>query len=325
MERRIDIHGYIQNRFFRYAIVLLSRMITSELPDLESLRCFAAAGVRPSFRVAAASVGLSPAAFGARIKQLEEQVGSSLFHRTTRRLALTAAGQRFLVAAKRLLDDASVSLRVARDETVRVPWDLTVGTRFELGLSWIVPSLDRLSKERPERTIHLVFGDTPDLLTRVRGGGADCVVTSARLIMADIAYELLHHERYVFVGSAALLKRRTFQRPEHSRLHTLLDISADLPLFQYFVDAAPRDVWGFARTQYLGTIAAIRHRVLDAGGVAVLPRYFVQADLKVKRLVQLFPRTQLRSDDFRLIWRAGHRRESELRLLAEELRSIPLR
>jgi hypothetical protein len=59
--------------------------------DLESLRCFVHAAAELSFRVAAKACALSPAAFGDRIRRLEEDLGAPLFERTTRKVTLTAA------------------------------------------------------------------------------------------------------------------------------------------------------------------------------------------------------------------------------------------
>jgi DNA-binding transcriptional LysR family regulator len=84
-------------------------------------------------------------------------------------------------------------------------------------------------------------------------------------------------------------------------------------------------VWSFAQHEYLGTIAAIRLRVLQGAGVAVLPRYFVARDLRARRMVQVLPKLKLQRDAFRLVWRAGHSRENEIRQLATELARIPLR
>src|SRR5690606_19227148 len=115
--------------------------------------------------------------------------------------------------------------------------------------------------------------------------------------------------------------------PDDARELTLVDVTADLPLFRYFLDALPGgEPWPFARVEYMGGIAAIRRRVLDGGGrVAVLPTYFLGGELRTRRLVRLMPRVKLRPDVFRLIWRAGHPRAGELLALAAELRAIPLR
>lgn len=295
------------------------------LPDLESLRCFDAAATHLSFRIAARAVALSPAAFGDRIKRLEEQLAAPLFVRTTRRVALTPAGHRLVAQARRVLDEASKCRPVALDDAAAIPYELTIGTRFELGLSWLVPSLRTLQARRPERTLHLVFGDSADLVARARDAVLDAVITSSRLTATGLAYERLHAESYVFIGSAQLVRKAPLARAEHAAEHSLIDVSPELPLFRYFLDAQRATTWRFARHEYLGTIGAIRLRVLQGAGVAVLPRYFVADDLRAKRLVRLAPRTPLQEDAFRLVWRAHHPREQELRRLASELSAIPLR
>ena len=60
-------------------------ILDDDVADLESLRCFERAAVVLNFRLAASAVGLSPAAFGDRIRRLEDQVGERLFARTPAR------------------------------------------------------------------------------------------------------------------------------------------------------------------------------------------------------------------------------------------------
>src|SRR5262245_32409633 len=120
------------------------------LPELESLHCFVRAATSPSFRVAAKSVALSPAAFGDRIRRLEEGLGARLFQRTTRRVGLTAEGARLLPQARRCLEEAERCHAVVGSEG-GPPFDIVIGTRFELGMSWLVPALGQLERARPVR------------------------------------------------------------------------------------------------------------------------------------------------------------------------------
>jgi len=294
------------------------------LPDLESLRCFEAAAKLLHFRLAAAAVALSPTAFSDRIRRLEEQLGAPLFERSTRRVLLTAAGQRLLPHARRLLEEAKRCSEIALDDR-KPPFELTVGTRFELGLSWLVPALEPLRQHRPERTLHLRFGDSPDLIAALRQGSVDCAVSSARFMSGRLTFAPLHDEAYVFCGSADLLRRQPLAGAEHAPDHVLLDAHPDLPLFRYLLDALPGgEPWAFARSEQLGTIAAIRHRALQGAGVAVLPKYFVELDLAAGTLVTLLPEVKLASDAFRLIWAKDHPQQGELRALAVELQAWPL-
>lgn len=294
------------------------------LPDLESLRCFEAAARHLSFRSAAREVSLSPPAFSDRIQRLEESLSRTLFVRTTRRVALTDDGSRLLPHARTLLGEAR-ALVVAMAGTNAPPIELTIGTRFELGISWLTPILDGLAARAPTRTIHLTFGDSPDLLEKTLKGAIDATVTSARLGNARVSYALLHEERYALVAAPKLVERLPLRRADDARMHTLIDAGEGLPLFRYLRDASPADEpWTFASVEILGAIAAIRLRVLAGAGIAVLPLYLVEPDLARGALVRLLPRRPLESDHFRLVWREGHPKEAELHALAADLRTFPL-
>jgi DNA-binding transcriptional LysR family regulator len=290
--------------------------------DLDSFRCFDAAATTLSFRAAAARVHLSPAAFSDRIRRLEEDLGVAVLRRTTREVALTEEGQRLLPLVREALLSAERVGAAARGQGRPAPFELVIGTRYELGISWLCPSLEPLARRRPERTLHLFNADSPDLLRRLERGELDAVVASVRLTSPRLAYAALHPEAYAFVSAARCLRGRA----DAGRV-TLVDVTPDLPLFRYFLDALPdAEPWPFSRVEYMGGIGNIRRRVLDGGGrVAVLPRYFIAQDLAAGRLVTLMPRVRPRSDAFRLVWRAGHPREAELVALAAELRARPLR
>lgn len=67
-----------------------------------------------NFRRAALELGITQPALSAQIRALEAGVGLALFHRTTRRVSLTAEGERFVARARRLLhelDGAAGDLR----------------------------------------------------------------------------------------------------------------------------------------------------------------------------------------------------------------------
>jgi DNA-binding transcriptional LysR family regulator len=65
--------------------------------------------------------------------------------------------------------------------------------------------------------------------------------------------------------------------------------------------------------------------MLQGHGLAVLPRYFVAADLKAGRLKRIMSKVPMRRDQFRLVWRRDHPKAQALQLLGMELRKLPLR
>jgi len=200
------------------------------LPDLECLRCFMAAARHLNFRVAAETVGLSPAAFSDRIRRLEESLGGALFTRTTRKVSLTSAGRRLMPEAQRCLAAAHRCDEAVRTQATEPPFELTIGTRFELGMSWLVPNLSRLEAKRPERRLHLYFGDTPELVRLAKRDTVDAFVTSARITDGGLSLARLHEERYVFVGAKELIEKQPLTKQQHCKDHTMLELHSDLPL-----------------------------------------------------------------------------------------------
>ncbi|HXU05957.1 MAG TPA: LysR family transcriptional regulator [Polyangia bacterium] len=290
--------------------------------DLDSLRCFDAVATTLRFRSAAARVHLSPGAFSDRIGRLESVLGTRILQRTTRRVALTDAGERLLPVARRILRLVEHMPGAAIEDAAPPTYELVVGTRHEIGLSWLCAALDGLGRKRPERTIHLYNGASDDLVAKLERGELDAAVTSARLGSPRFTSATLHREDYVLVGVD-----RRLRGPEDAQRLTLVDVGPDLPLFRNFLDVvADPDAWRFGRVEHMGGIANVRHRLLGGDGrVAVLPAFFVKDDLAKRRFARLLPRVTLATDNLRLVWRANHPRQSELAALAGELREVPLR
>jgi len=297
-----------------------------DTPTIDSLLAFAEVARWLSFRAAARSLALTPTALGQRVRQLEDRVGRPLFQRTTRRVSLTEAGLALVPAAEAAIAAAEACLRAGRGETGPPPQELVLGTRHELGMSWILPMLPLLRRARPELTLHVYFGSGPDLLLRVRSGEVHCAVGSMRLDDPALDSVRLHREDYVFVGAPALLARRPLRRAGDAEGHTLIDERPALPLYSYWRDAAGGAMpLRFARVLHFGTIAAIRAGALAGDGVAVLPRYLVARDLAARRLAPVLPRVRPLHDYFRLIFRADDPRAALYRALADVMTSVPLR
>ena len=295
------------------------------LPSLDSFRCFVEVAQRLNFRAAARAVALTPAAVSGRIRQLEEQLGQPLFLRTTRSVQLTEAGAVLLPAAKDALNRAERAMQMARGELGPPAIDVTVGTRHELGMSWVLPSLPALRSALPHVTFHLSFSSGGDLLARVHEGTLPCAFGSMPLADPALFADPLHEEHYLLVGATKQLTRVPLKREPDLRAHRLVDIDPGQPLASYLRGAPGGAELVFGEVLSMGTIAAVRETVLQGHGIAVLPEYLVADDLKRHRLVRLLPKRPLRSDWFRLFSRAGDERSALFATMAKTLRAMPLR
>lgn len=151
-------------------------------------------------------------------------------------------------------------------------------------------------------------------------------VTSSRVNDPKINFFELHKEEYVFVGASSLCKKSPVAHTNDLQKHTLVDVSDELPLYRYLSDApGGPDSRCFLKVVRMGTLAAIRARVLEGHGVAVLPRYFVAEDLRKRKLVALLPKIRPKSDHFRLVYRDDDPRRALFEAIATIMADSPLR
>jgi LysR family glycine cleavage system transcriptional activator len=139
----------------------ISRMgpMSDTLPPLQTLRAFEAAGRRLSMSLAAEELYVTHGAVSRQIKALESHLGVALFHRLTRRIELTEAGQSFFSTVTRLLSELSREAEDIRrrNETGR----LVVSCGVSFASKWLTPRLHRLMADHPDLDVNLEVTDNP--------------------------------------------------------------------------------------------------------------------------------------------------------------------
>jgi DNA-binding transcriptional LysR family regulator len=129
------------------------------LPDLEAWAIFAAVVEHRSFSGAADAIGLSKATVSKAITRLEEHIGQSLFHRTSRRLALTEAGKPLAEHAARILAEAQAAEEAARDAATTPTGRVRLATPMSFGISNVAPLLADFLAAHPGVEIDLHCSD----------------------------------------------------------------------------------------------------------------------------------------------------------------------
>ncbi|WP_116812512.1 LysR substrate-binding domain-containing protein [Steroidobacter cummioxidans] len=196
---------------------------------LTQLRYFAAiidAGLNVTF--AAKKMHGTQSGLSKQVKQLEDELGFSLFVRRARSLvALTPEGERVLEHVRPLLDHArniralSANLRNAADG------ELHIATTHTQARHVLPRVLARLKKSVPKVTVHLAPGSNSESLARLRSGEVDLAIvsTGTQPPDADVTLPLYRWERVVVVPT----QHRLARLPRPLELRDL----AEVPLISY--------------------------------------------------------------------------------------------
>lgn len=242
------------------------------LPPMNALRAFAAAGQRLNFRAASEDLGVSQGAVAQQIRLLEEHLGQALFTRLPRGVALTSQGAIYHAQVKRAFD----ILRDATEQIGEGDTSLTVSVTPTFATRLLIQKLPSLNTVLPDvkiRTIATVE------VTDFDRDQVDLAVREAHPPFPDgHEAQLLFRQDFIIVGSPHLLKNGAHDlMPAHLRSMPLL-----------------HDSYGHWQ-KYFGTeerlpgpvfnqISLAIDAALAGQGLAIVSRAFVQDDLSAGRL-----------------------------------------
>src|SRR5690606_5345363 len=250
----------------------------------EGLDEFVAVAECGQFTAAAERLGLSSSQVSRQVARLEERRQARLCYRSTRKVALTEAGQTFLQHCQRLQDAREEALRAIGDLAGEPKGLLRMTCAVAYGERFIVPLVNTFMARHPQLRVDIELNNQPlDLLQ----GGFDLAIRlgrlqDSRLVATRLAPRVMH-----LCASPLYLER-------YGRPHSL----SELPRHNCLIGSS--DQWFF---QQNGRETSLRvqgnwrcnsgEAVLDAAlrgfGLCQLPDYYVQPHLRNGTLIDLLP------------------------------------
>jgi DNA-binding transcriptional LysR family regulator len=172
---------------------------------LDAMQAFVAVADLEGFAPAARKLGLSPSSVTRLIAALEERLGARLLQRTTRKVALTDVGARYLERVRRILADVDEAEGAAEGERTRPGGRLVVSAPVGLGRLHISPVMSAYLKRYPEVSGELRLSDR---MINLVEEGVDLAVRIGHLADSTLVARHVGEMRRIVVASPAYLKAR---------------------------------------------------------------------------------------------------------------------
>ncbi len=256
------------------------------LPPLNALRAFESAGRHLSFTLAAAELNVTPGAISHQVKSLEDYLGVALFHRRTRALDLTDAGQLALPKLSDGFDKLFEGVELLREHDGGAVLSISVSPSF--GAMWLVPRLEDFRRQHPGIEIRL---DGTDRQVDLHHDNIDVALRYGPGGYSGVRVDRLFGQVNTPVCSPALLEgAHPLNNPCDLRHHTLLHIDwkdAEASWRMWLLAAGVTDVEPAAGPHYSMETMAVQ-AAIDGQGVALVGDVLVADDLAAGRLVRPF-------------------------------------
>ncbi len=244
-----------------------------------SLDAFYTCAQLAHFTRAAERLNITQSALSQRIKNLEDELGLTLFIRDRAGLKLTEAGERLLrycQTKEALEQEVLTGIQGSQSQGEKIQGVIRIGGYSSVTRSLLLPALKKLVRKHPVQ-LKVVTRELYELPRLFQSGEIDFMLLDHTFEKDGVAAEVLGHEKNV------LVQKKDYQGPEVFLDHD----EEDTTTLRFFKGKNKSEV----RRHYLDDVQGIIDGVRMGWGKAVLPSHLVQeySDIEVldaKRVLQ---------------------------------------
>ncbi|WP_170787674.1 LysR substrate-binding domain-containing protein [Ruegeria lacuscaerulensis] len=251
----------------------------TELPPLNSLRAFDAAGRRLSFRAAADELGVTQGAVAQQVRQLEAHLDVALFERVPKGLRFTSVGR---IYHKRIAD-VFADLRSATAELKPEPYKVLISVTPTFAAKWLIPNLPDFSAAYPNIDLRIM---ATEKVSSFHSDGIDLAVRQGSPPFgASLDVTLLFKQLLIAVAAPKFAtKDDSVLEPETlnklPKIHDTHDLWPSYLAHLGVEYQSPRDL-------HLSQTSLAVDAAIAGQGAALVSRFLVAHDIEARRLVEI--------------------------------------
>ncbi|QHW97925.1 LysR family transcriptional regulator [Klebsiella variicola] len=256
-----------------------------KLEDMALLVAVAEAG---GLSAAGRRLSLSPATMTARLKAMEERYQTRLFHRSTRAITLTRAGEDFYHAARRVLEEARHAESLLTQKEGVLSGNIRLSAPSDFGRQYLSPAIVDFSRRHPEVTFSVFLGERVEDLVANR---LDMSIRVGNLPDSSLAIRHIRPNHRVLVASETYLATHgtpaALDELHHHRCLALERHGVVMNEWR-FEEAGKERVVRVTPAMVCDDGALLRQWALSGAGIAGKSWWDVKRDVEEGRLQVLF-------------------------------------
>ena len=153
--------------------------------DINALQAFIEVARKGSFSLASETLFITQPAISKRIAGLEEDLGTKLFNRISRKVTLTDAGRKLLPKAKELVDELNDMRRYATSLSDEIKGELLIGTSHHVSMHRLPPILKQYRQQYSDVHLDITFGESDVMCKLVERGDIELAIVTLPKTLPD--------------------------------------------------------------------------------------------------------------------------------------------
>lgn len=153
--------------------------------DINALQAFIEVARKESFSLACDTLFITQPAISKRIAGLEEDLGTQLFNRISRKVTLTDAGKKLLPKALALVDELNDMRRYATSLSDEIRGELLIGTSHHVSMHRLPPILRQYRQQHEDVRLDMTFGESDVMCKLVERGEIELAIVTLPKTLPD--------------------------------------------------------------------------------------------------------------------------------------------
>lgn len=301
---------------------MIGRLATShggnEVDQFTALRVFSEVARAGSFSRAARVLRLSKSAVSKYVAGLEDMLGVKLLRRTTRHVSLTEDGTNYLGRVRHILEEFDDANRSLSGAGAPPRGTLRVNSALAFGVRHIAPAIPHFLRRYPEIRIDLELADRfVDLVEE----GFDLAIRIGALNDSSLVVRRLARARILLVAAPAYLEAQGVPRsPAGLADHACLLYRGRHGFSEWRLD----DGSAMRAFRVSGPMVSNNGEALAAAacgglGIARLPAFMIENEIKDGRLVEILPECRPESEPVHAVFPSSQHLSQKVRLFTDFL------